>query len=121
MIDISHRTGKPDKPTRLTISNVGSTQMTLSWTKPDCDDRVAIQGYTVEYKEVTRGDWIKANREPSVNTTLTVTNLTEGSGYQFHVCAENAIGKGIFSDASDVCKTGEIVNCLYSSVFMFEI
>ena len=92
--------------------------MTLSWTKPNCDDRVPIQGYTVEYKEVTRGDWIKANREPSVSTTLTITNLTEGSEYQFHVCAENAIGKGIFSD---VYKTlGEFLKRSYSAVLLLK-
>ncbi len=85
--------------------------MTLSWTKPDCDDRVPICGYTVEYKKGTRGNWVIANRERSDNTTLTITNLEEGTEYQFQVCAENAIGKGIFSDTTDVWKTlGEFKN-----------
>ncbi len=85
--------------------------MTLSWTQPDCDDRVPIRGYTVEYKKGTRGHWVKASRDLSKNTIITITNLTEDTVYQFQVCAENAIGKGIFSDASDVYKTlGEFVN-----------
>ncbi len=85
--------------------------MTLSWTKPDCDDRVPIRGYTVEYKKDTKGNWVKANRDLSKNTMFTITNLTEGTVYQFQVCAENAIGKGIFSDTTDVCKTlGEFEN-----------
>ncbi len=94
--------------------------MTLSWTKPDCDDRVPIRGYTVEYKKGTRGNWVKASRDLSDKTTLTITNLEEGTVYQFQVCAENVIGKGIFSDMSDACKTlGEFINRSYSFVLVY--
>ncbi len=87
--------------------------MTLSWTKPDCDDRVPIRGYTVEYKEGTSGDWVNASRDLSDNAMLTITNLKEGAEYMFQVSAENDVGKGAFSDASDACKTlGEFVNRL---------
>ncbi len=101
-IAIPNRLSKPE------IIDSDGTSVTITWTKPDSDDRIPITGYVVEYKEKSSSDWITVNINGSDqcgDTSLTVPDLMENKDYQFRIAAENENGRGSFSQESDICKT----------------
>jgi titin len=64
--------------------------VSLSWTAPQGDGGEPISDYQIEYL-VSGGAWTVFNDGVSLATTVTVTGLTRGLGYQFRVKALNAI------------------------------
>ena len=80
----------PSPPGAPSVSDVGKTSVTLSWTPPESDGGSKITGYIVEKKE--KGRWVKVNRTAISDTIMSVTDLIEKSDYEFRVMAENKIG-----------------------------
>ena len=76
--------------------------MKISWTPPAFDGGTPIISYLIEYKDVSSANWIRVK---SSDTTILFNNLHEETNYQFRVSAENQIGSGSFSVASDMYKT----------------
>ena len=90
---------EPGQPSIPTVSDITADSMTLSWHPPSEDGGSPIISYTIEKREKF-GKWVKANRQPVTDTTFTLSGLTEGTEYEFRVCAENKAGPGKFSDAT---------------------
>ncbi|XP_072180965.1 twitchin-like [Diadema setosum] len=90
--------GPPEKPT---CENIDKTTITVSWSPPENDGGSPVTGYIIERCEVARGRWVRCNREKVTDLTFKVTDLSEGSQYQFRVSAENAAGVGKPSPVSD--------------------
>ena len=91
--------GAPGKPK---ASDIGATEMTVSWAVPESDGGAPIKGYILERKEVTSTRWVRVNKELHESTILKVTDLREKSEYKFCVMAENKAGVGPASEPSDV-------------------
>jgi alpha-tubulin suppressor-like RCC1 family protein len=71
----------------------------VSWTAPDSDGGSAITGYVVTpYVGYSPRP---SQTFPSTDTTQVVTGLVNGTQYRFRVQAQNAIGVGGFSTASN--------------------
>ena len=93
-------TDVPDAPDAPTLSDISSTSMTLDWSPPDNDGGSPITGYTVEKRDKFITKWTKVNRYAVTETTFKVSDLREGTEYEFHVAAENKAGLGKFSELS---------------------
>ena len=98
-----HLAGAPGPPTIGTVLG-GDSQATVSWTVPPSDGGSPITGYVVT---PYIGD---APQSPvpfnSTATTETVTELTNGTTYQFRVQAINAVGTGPYSALSETVTPG---------------
>jgi cellulose 1,4-beta-cellobiosidase len=89
----------PSAPTGLTAT-AGNTQVSLSWTAP-YNGGAAITDYIVQYRTTAGpGTWTTFADGTSTATTATVTGLTNGTGYDFHVAAVNSIGTGAYSSTA---------------------
>ena len=90
--DVDEPPGKPDPPT---VSNETENSLTVTWTEP-ANTGPDVANYHVQYR--TSGaftDW--PDTGPSL--TRTITGLSSGSTYQIQVQAENAEGKGAWSNS----------------------
>ena len=93
--------GKPDAPV-LSPATAGNAQVTLTWTAV-----ARATGYEYNYRTGRRGDpnaevWTSAGSA----TTVTVTNLTNDTEYEFRVRATNADGTGLPSRAVKATPSG---------------
>lgn len=78
--------GVPAAPMVLSVSSSGSGQASLTWSQPDSNGSPIID-YTVTSEPAG----------PTITTatnTVTITGLSDGTGYRFAVVARNAIGTG---------------------------
>ena len=90
----------PDPPGKPRPSDPDRNKVNLSWDRPLKDGGSKIQGYTVEYKDPTDGQWLVANDRLIKGTTFTVTGLIEHREYEFRVKAKNAAGYSLPSPSS---------------------
>lgn len=81
-----------DPPGRPVALNITRHEVTLSWTIPEGDGGFSITGYQVERREMPNGRWLKANFNNILETTYTVSGLTEDVTYEFRVFARNSAG-----------------------------
>ncbi|XP_040895316.1 titin-like [Toxotes jaculatrix] len=79
-----------DPPRNLTVTNITTSSVSLSWEKPEYDGGAKITGYIVERKELPHSCWLKCNFTNLLDTFLEVTGLTEGEQYDFRVIAKNS-------------------------------
>lgn len=85
--------------------DVTKSSVALAWSRPKDDGGSAINGYFVEYKEVSAETWIR--HETKITSTMfTLHGLTPDTDYQFHIIAVNNIGESEAGPASDpvTCK-----------------
>jgi hypothetical protein len=61
----------PDAPGTPKVDDVDESSVTLTWTKPKNDGGKKIQGYVIEYKDVTSNRWKTYNEAPVKETMLT--------------------------------------------------
>ena len=105
MIILTIVKGKPDPPSKPTVSDIKATQISICWTPPTFDGGTPIISYLVEYKAVSSTEWIQCKLVKSTETTILVNDLQEKTQYQFRVSAENQVGLGSYSTSSDLYKT----------------
>ena len=86
----------PGQVTNVT-GTAGDTQVSLSWTAPD-NGGASITDYVVQYSSNSGTNWTSGGTTST--SPATVTNLVNGTAYQFRVAAVNSIGTGSFSVAS---------------------
>ena len=87
----------PGQPTSLAATSL-NTGASLSWTAPAGDGGASISDYTVQYRTTTGpGAWNTFAHTASTATTISVTGLTNGTGYDFQVAAVNSVGAGTYS------------------------
>jgi hypothetical protein len=82
----------PDSPTGVSAT-AGDTEATISFTAPSDVGGSAITGFRVQ-------DGTNAHGASGASSPITVTGLTNGTGYTFNVWAINAFGYSAPSDAS---------------------
>ena len=85
----------PSQPTGLTATTA-STQIPLTWTAP-FNGGDPITTYVVEYKRTVDPTWTVFAHAASATTSITVTGLTNGTGYDFRVSAVNPAGTSVVS------------------------
>lgn len=82
----------PDPPGQPKATDFDANTVTLTWDRPNHDGGSRIQGYIVEYCDVSDGHWVVANPALTKECTLTVSGLVEHREYKFRVKAKNAAG-----------------------------
>ncbi len=88
------RTPKPGAPQSLSPTT-GDAQVTLSWSPPANNGGATITGYEYRYAESSGSypsDWTSAGGSGA--SSVTVSNLSNGTSYQFQVRARNSAGGG---------------------------
>uniref|UniRef100_A0A803TWP5 Titin n=1 Tax=Anolis carolinensis TaxID=28377 RepID=A0A803TWP5_ANOCA len=75
--------------------------MVVQWHEPINDGGSKILGYHLERKEKNSILWTKVNKTIIQDTHYKTTNLEEGIEYEFRVSAENIVGVGKTSKASE--------------------
>lgn len=109
----------PGQPTSVTVSNIDTRSLRLSWTSPSEDGGRDIGGYIIEVRVVSpfgnvemtgfNSTWQQWNQSdlPTPMTPYEVTGLYPYTSYQFRVMAENSIGQGQASEPSETHTTKE--------------
>ena len=78
------------------VATPGIGQVALSWSAPTSNGS-AITDYTIEYKAAASLTWIVLTDGVSTLTYATITNLTNGSSYDFRARATNSAGVSSYS------------------------
>jgi hypothetical protein len=79
----------------------GNGQAELSWDAPLDDGGTPVTDYVVQYSNDGGSTWQTFADGVSTSTSATVTGLTNGTEYVFHVAAVNAVGTGAYSVTTD--------------------
>jgi hypothetical protein len=72
-------------------------QVLLSWTAPVSNGGSGVTDYTIQYSSDSGSSWQTFTDAVSAATSVTVTGLTNGTGYLFRVAAVNDVGTGSYS------------------------
>ena len=85
----------PGRPTGLTATTQGTSQIDLAWTAPTDDGGTAISGYQIEHRSDAGSTWrvLVANTN-STAATHTDSGLEHGTTRYYRVSAINAVGTG---------------------------
>jgi hypothetical protein len=86
-------------PTGVT-GTAGNAQVSLSWTAPSSNGGASITDYTIQYSSNSGSTWTTFSHTASTAATATVTGLTNGTAYVFHVAAVNSAGTSSYSTTS---------------------
>ena len=76
----------------LTVSDVKSTSVKLTWNPPSVDGDINITAYIIERRDVKYTSWLVVEKVRPHITSYCVQNLYEGNEYLFRVYAENSEG-----------------------------
>ena len=90
--------GTPDAPRNLAASSPTASSITLSWDAPRNDGGSPVKGYVLERRQPFSARWQRVSRELIEETRFKITDLIEGSEYEFQVSAVNEAGTGEASD-----------------------
>ena len=90
-----------------TISRIdsGDRQVNINWTKPSDNGGAAITDYKYQYRESNGGTWRTLASFGFTNLSETtilsedIAGLTNGTEYEFQVCAVNRVGNGALSSS----------------------
>ena len=83
--------GPPDIPNGpLKVSEIGYTDLMLSWQPPVHDGGSPLTGFIIEKRE-RKSTW-PIGKTDSKTTQFHVTKLTPGTEYLFYVVAKNDVG-----------------------------
>lgn len=85
---------KPSAPRDLAATDVSQSSAVLKWSLPESDGGSAITNYVVEKCNTFNGRWVRACKATITDTTVSLTDLVEGTSYEFRVAAENDAGVG---------------------------
>ncbi|MPC46234.1 Twitchin [Portunus trituberculatus] len=94
----------PEPPGRPNILDHDINSVMLTWDRPASDGGSRIQGYKVEYRDLTDANWTAANDFIVKETTYTVHSLLVNHDYEFRVKAKNAAGFSKYSPPSKTIK-----------------
>ncbi|XP_077374073.1 titin-like [Festucalex cinctus] len=91
----------PSPPTNVCVVSASKSVMVITWSPASSDGGSPIIGYHIEYKDQSSILWTKLNRGPVTENRFKVTSIEEGLVYEFRVYAENIVGVGPCSNASE--------------------
>jgi titin len=80
-------------------ATVGDAQVTLQWLAPSSNGGAPITDYVVQFSSDSGATWTTFTDDVSVETTATITGLTNGTEYIFRVAAVNIVGTGPYTTA----------------------
>ncbi|XP_047667394.1 obscurin isoform X5 [Tachysurus fulvidraco] len=87
----------PDAPVKPIVLNKTDNSITLSWSRPDSERPVPINGYVVERRKVGAQTWVRVTGMELVSTSqYTISNITEESSYQFRISSVNDFGQSAY-------------------------
>ena len=88
----------PTEPVDFTVT-AGDSEVTLEWSTPYSNGGLIITDYEYSYRESSSNSW---GSWTSVGTdqSATVSDLTNGTEYEFCVYAENSVGSGSWAGPS---------------------
>lgn len=84
----------PSPPRNLAASDVTSTSAVLTWDIPEADGGSPITNYVVEKCTTFSNRWVRATKANVTETRVTLSDLVDGTSYEFRVAAENEAGQG---------------------------
>ena len=93
----TRNTFRMDQPS---VSERTRTSLRVSWTTPDATEGFTITGYKVRYRPSVHGQNASPYVEVSpagTETTITLTNLTPGTGYEIGLLTVGANGNSLWS------------------------
>ncbi|KAL7886884.1 hypothetical protein AOLI_G00046050 [Acnodon oligacanthus] len=94
---IAPRKYPPDPPVNPVVYNKTDASISLSWSRPDSERPVPINGYVVEKRKVGAQTWVKVTgTEILCSSKFTITNIAEEGSYQFRISAVNDYGQSAF-------------------------
>lgn len=96
----------PGRPTGLTATPQGTSQINLSWTAPADDGGSAVTGYLVEVSNDGRAYGTLEDEHPT--TSYQHTGLNAGSKRYYRVSAINSVGTGQPSSPPAVATTHDV-------------
>lgn len=82
----------PDAPGAPRVTDWDTSTVSLSWDKPVNDGGSRIQGYKLEYRDVSDTHWQNASDYLVKDNHFTIYNMSTGAEYEFRVRAKNAAG-----------------------------
>ncbi|CAH1247003.1 HMCN2 [Branchiostoma lanceolatum] len=97
-----YKIARPCAPSKPTVIDVTSGNVTLTWRHEDCSD-IPSSSFTVQYQTAGNRNWVLANEV--TRPPYTVADLSPYRSYSFRVRANNALGSGNYSDQSDQIQT----------------
>ncbi|KAK6048148.1 fibronectin type III domain protein, partial [Cooperia oncophora] len=84
----------PDPPAEISVSEIRSDSVSITWQKPLDDGGEPITGYVIMKKERGRRTVQKVAEVPNLQTSFIVEDLKTATGYEFSVAAVNKYGIG---------------------------
>lgn len=88
-----HYIEKPSAPGPISVSDVGSSFVNLTWSRPISDGGGRLLGYFVEKREAGAPNWTRVNVNPLQTLSYNLPNLIEDKSYEFRVIAANDAGE----------------------------
>ncbi|TWW80211.1 Titin [Takifugu flavidus] len=115
-----------DPPGQPVPIHVNKNVVTIQWSKPEYDGGFKITGYTVEKRELPTGRWIRANFTNIIDTTFTISGLTQDASYEFRVIARNSAGaisvpsepSGPITCKDDIVEPRIMVDAIFKDVIL---
>ncbi|CDS41841.2 expressed conserved protein [Echinococcus multilocularis] len=84
---------KPSAPGPVSVSDVGSNFVNLTWSRPPNDGGGRLLGYFIEKREAGAPNWTRVNVKPVQTLSYNIPNLIEDKSYEFRVFAVNDAGE----------------------------
>lgn len=97
--------GVPGAPVGL-AGVAGDGEVSLTWQAPEDDGGAAVSGYVVQSR-VEGDEWSEPDEAVVDGAGAVVSDLVNGTGYEFRVAALNEAGTGAFGEAVSVTPVGE--------------
>ncbi|XP_072051468.1 uncharacterized protein [Amphiura filiformis] len=92
---------KPDAPEKLQVASQDIRHISVTWSPPARDGGSPVTGYVIEMKKGADEEWVEIG-DKVTELSYTVEDLEADTQYQFHVYAENVVGRSDPSQPSEI-------------------
>ncbi|XP_006834284.1 PREDICTED: myosin-binding protein H [Chrysochloris asiatica] len=82
----------PSAPLLLTVEDVSSSSVTVSWEPPERLGRLGLQGYMLERRQDGASEWVPVNARPMMVNQQTIRNLALGDKFFLRLTAVSSAG-----------------------------
>ncbi|XP_065738505.1 myosin-binding protein C, cardiac-type [Phocoena phocoena] len=101
--------GPPSEPSHVAVEDVSDTTVSLKWRPPERMGAGGLDGYSVEYCQDGRSEWVAALQGLTEHTSLLVKDLPTGARLLFRVRAHNVAGPGAPGTTTEPVTVQEIL------------
>ncbi|XP_037668031.1 myosin-binding protein H [Choloepus didactylus] len=99
----------PSTPLSLTVEDVSSSSVTVSWEPPERLGKQGFQGYVLQLCQEGASEWVPVNARPMMVTQHTMRNLALGDKFFLRVAAVNSAGAGPAAELDQPVHIREII------------